>query len=95
MMAKLCVIERDNNGLDARGRLQARQERARPIALELRRGLLEQRQLLANADVTAKAIDYSLRRWTALTRNLDDGAVSIDRNAVENSNRPLAQRHRN
>lgn len=26
----------------------------------------------------AKALDYSLKRWIALTRYLDDGAVPID-----------------
>ena len=28
----------------------------------------------------AKALDYSLNRWIALTRYLDDGAVPIDSN---------------
>jgi hypothetical protein len=39
---------------------------------------------------TAKAIDYSLKRWTALTRFIDDGAVPIDNNWVENQIRPIA-----
>jgi hypothetical protein len=30
----------------------------------------------------AKALDYSLKRWIALTRYLDDGAVPIDNNQV-------------
>jgi len=28
----------------------------------------------------AKALDYNLKRWIALTRYLDDGAVLIDNN---------------
>lgn len=36
------------------------------------------------------AIDYSLKRWVALTRYLDDGAVPIDNNPVENTIRPWA-----
>jgi len=57
--------------------------------------LISKRQVLAKADVTAKAIDYSLSNWTALTRFLDDGNVPIDNNAAENSVRPLAIGRRN
>jgi len=39
---------------------------------------------------TAKALDYSLKRWEALTRYLDDGAVPIDNNRVKNQIRPWA-----
>ena len=37
---------------------------------------------------TARAIDYSLKRSGALTRYLDDGAVHLDNNQVENQIRP-------
>jgi transposase len=95
LIARLYQIERDIKGLDAAGRHRARQQYAKPIADELHRWLLSQRQKLAKADVTAKAIDYSLRRWAALTRYLDDGDVPICNNAVENSIRPLALGRRN
>jgi hypothetical protein len=39
---------------------------------------------------SAKAILYSLRRWSALTRYLDDGTLPIDNNWVENRIRPIA-----
>ena len=39
---------------------------------------------------TAKAIDYSLKRWLALIRYLDDGNLPIDNNWVENRIRPVA-----
>lgn len=39
---------------------------------------------------TAPAIDYSLKRWEALTRYLDDGDAPIDNNWVENQIRPWA-----
>ncbi|MBD1553144.1 IS66 family transposase [Pseudomonas typographi] len=42
------------------------------------------------ASATAKALDYSLKRWVALTRYLDDGAVPIDNNQIENLIRPWA-----
>ena len=45
---------------------------------------------MPDGTATAKAIDYSLKRWTALTRYLDDGELPIDNNAVENRIRPIA-----
>ena len=39
---------------------------------------------------TARAIDYSLNRWAALTRYLDDGDLPADNNWVENQIRPIA-----
>jgi hypothetical protein len=39
---------------------------------------------------TAKAIQYSLKRWAALTLFLQDGRVPIDNNWCENQIRPLA-----
>ena len=43
----------------------------------------------------AKAIDYSLKRWIALTRYLRDGAVPIDNNWIENRIRPIALGRKN
>ncbi|GFM79211.1 hypothetical protein PSCICM_50300 [Pseudomonas cichorii] len=45
---------------------------------------------LPEGSADAKALDYSLKRWVALTRYLDDGAVPIDNNPVENTIRPWA-----
>lgn len=41
-------------------------------------------------NVTAKAIDYSLKRWVALTRYAETGDLTIDNNPVKNSIRPIA-----
>jgi len=49
-----------------------------------------QRSQLTNGTRTAKAIDYSLKRWAALVRYLDDGHLPIDNNWVENQIRPWA-----
>ncbi len=38
----------------------------------------------------AKALDYSLKRWMALARYANDGAVPIDNNQCENQIRPWA-----
>lgn len=43
----------------------------------------------------ARALDYSLKRWVALTRYLDDGRLPIDNNWIENQIRPIALGRKN
>jgi len=95
LIARLYEIEREARDLDPHARLLLRTQHSRPIADALHSWLTSQRQLLAKADATAKAIDYSLSNWRALTRFLDDGNVPIDNNAAENSVRPLALGRKN
>jgi len=64
--------------LDAAGRQQLRQQRAKPIAEALRQWLTRQRGQVPDGSATRKAIDYSLGRWAALTRYLEDGDLPID-----------------
>jgi hypothetical protein len=71
-------------------RWRIRQEQASPILDALHAWMLAQRDRVPNGSATAKALDYSLKRWVALTRYLDDGAVPIDNNQVENQIRPWA-----
>ena len=95
LISKLYEIEREAHALDLDARKLLRQLRSKPIADVLRAWLLSKRQTLAKADVTARAIDYSLSNWAALTRFLDDGHVPIDNNAAENSVRPVALGRKN
>jgi len=95
LIAKLYEIEREAREFEPEARWLLRQEHSRPIVQALHTWLTEQRQKLANADVTAKAIDYSLSNWRALTRYLDDGNVPIDNNAAENAVRPLCVGRKN
>jgi transposase len=76
--------------LSSEQRKAVRQERSAPIAKTLHQWLLLQRQKVPDGSATAKAIDYSLRRWTALTRFIDDGNLPIDNNWCENQIRPIA-----
>lgn len=87
---QLYELERSAANLDADARQQQRQEHAKPILDQLHQWLTAQRQLITNGTATAKAIDYSLKRWAALTRYLEDGNVPIDNNWVENQIRPWA-----
>lgn len=76
--------------LDAGGRRQLRQQRSKPLAQTFRRWLTQKRSEVPDGSATAKAIDYSLRRWVALVRYIDDGDLPIDNNHIENRIRPVA-----
>ena len=52
--------------------------------------MIAQRQLVPEGSAIAKALDYRLKRWIALTRYLDNGAVPLDNNLCENQIRPWA-----
>jgi transposase len=88
----LYEIEREarERKLDAAGRQQLRQQRAKPVAEALRQWFTRQRGQVPDGSATRKAIDYSLGRWAALTRYLEDGDLPIDNNHVENRIRPVA-----
>jgi transposase len=94
-IAQLYVIEQEVQTLSAAQRLAIRQARSRPLLEEFKVWLLEQRVLLVKADVTAKAMDYTLRRWAALTVHLQDARIPVDNNAVENAIRPIALGRKN
>jgi transposase len=87
---QLYDIEREVAELDADQRREVRRRRSRPIADALHQWLRQQRQKVPDGSATAKAIDYSLKRWAALTRFIDDGNLPIDNNWVENQIRPIA-----
>src|SRR5690554_684963 len=86
----LYEIEREIKDLPPDKRRDIRQARAKPLAEALHQWMLAHRQKVPDGSGTAKALDYSLKRWTALTRYLDDGAVPTDNNWVENHIRPWA-----
>lgn len=71
-------------------RWRIQQEKASPILDALHDWMLAQRDLAPNGSATAKALDYNLKRWLTLTRYVEDGAVPIDNNQVENQIRPWA-----
>lgn len=94
-IAQLYAIERQVQGSSGQERLQIRQAQSRPLLEELKVWLTEQRRMLADADVTSRAIDYTIRRWAALTLHLEDANLPIDNNAVENAMRPIALGRKN
>lgn len=76
-----------------RGRL--RQSRAGPLLEALHEWLVAVHAKSPPRSSLAKAIQYTLNRWAALTRFVKDGRLPLDTNAVENAIRPIALGRRN
>jgi len=87
---QLYRVEHEARDLTAHERQQLRQDRSKPIAEALHEWMRAQRLRVPDGTKIANALDYSLKRWAALTRYLDDGAIPIDNNRVENLIRPWA-----
>jgi transposase len=94
-IGQLYEIEADTKALTPKERHTIRQARAAPIIDELYTWMIAQRQRVPKGSATSKAIHYSLKRWPALKRYLEDGAVPIDNNWVENQVRPWALGRKN
>ena len=89
-LAKVYDIEREVKDLNADQRQGIRQQHTKPVLDALHEWMALQRQKLPDSSATARALDYSLRRWTALTRFVDDGQLPVDNNWIENQIRPIA-----
>jgi len=68
-------IEADIRGKPVAERLRVRQEKAKPLLETYGAWLGAKRQTLSAKSETAKAINYSLNQWRALTLYCDDGTV--------------------
>jgi hypothetical protein len=96
LFGQLYQVERDIQVLaDATQRLKHRRTRAGPIAKALHDWMTAQRGRVPPGTATAKALDYSLNRWAALTRYLDDARLPIDNNHDEQQIRPWATGRKN
>ena len=89
-IAALYAIEAQGRDMDIVARTELRQDQAHPQLQAMHDWLLRTRVNVANGGGTAKAIDYSLKRWAALSRYATDGRLPIDNNPVENTIRPIA-----
>ena len=89
-ISQLYDVEREVKHLGGDERLQIRQAKSKPLADTFHQWMLLQRQKITDGSATAKALDYSLKRWGALTQFLDDGQLPIDNNWIENQIRPIA-----
>jgi transposase len=93
-IARIWRAEREFVGMTPEQRLAAREQIAAPLWNELHVWLQLERARVADGSAIAKAIDYSLNHWSALTRNLLDGEVPVSNNHLENQIRPWAMGRR-
>ena len=91
----LYEIESEVRDLEPDLRCRIRQEKAMPVMDRLHAWMIAQRDLVPEGSAISRALDYSLKRWAALSRYLDDGAVPIDNNWAENQIRPWALGRKN
>ena len=89
-IAQIYAVEREVKDLSCEERLGIRKDKSQPLVQTLYEWLVQSRQKVPEGSATAKAIDYSLRRWRALTRFLEDGQLPVDNNWIENQIRPIA-----
>lgn len=87
---RLFEIERQANGLAPDERLAARAEQSRPLTDDLGSWLRHQQARVSAKSELGRAIAYTLKRWTALTRFLDDGRICMTNNAAERALRGVA-----
>jgi transposase len=87
---ELFEIERSINGCTPEQRLVVRQEKSRPLVDALETWLRDERDRVSSKSEVAKAINYSLSRWAAFIRFLDDGRICLSNNAAERAVRGVA-----
>ena len=89
-IASLYKIEEDIRGAPPDVRRRTRLERAAPVIEALRIALDDALRRLSPKSEVAKAIAYGRKRWTALTRFVEDGRLEIDNNIAERAMRSIA-----
>lgn len=94
-IGELYAIEKEIRGQSPPFRLAARRQRSKRIVDDLWIWLDRQFALVPERSTIADAIRYTVARWAALTRFLDDGRVELDTNPVERAIRPVVLGRKN
>jgi transposase len=92
---ELFEIEREINGKTPDERKAVRQERSKPLVEALGIWLHEQRARVSAKSDIGKAINYSLNRWAAFTRFVENGRICLSNKAAERGLRGVAVGRRN
>ncbi|HWI13906.1 MAG TPA: IS66 family transposase, partial [Burkholderiales bacterium] len=87
---QLYAIEQEIRGQPPAYRREQRQARAGPLLREMHEWLTAMLGRVSAKSELAQAIGYSLTRWKALTRYVDDGRIEIDNNVAERALRGVA-----
>ena len=96
-IARLYAVEAQiiEHGLNTQQAKDLRAKSSLPVLDELKPWMLAQRQLMTQGTAGAKALEYSLKRWEALTRYAHSGDLPIDNNPIERLIRPWALGRKN
>jgi len=97
MYKKLFEIEciAKEEALSAEDRLKLRLEKSKPIIDEMKAWLDKTVLEVTPKSLIGKAVGYTLSRWKGLTRFLENGAIELSNNLVENGFRKMALGKRN
>jgi transposase len=90
LIAQLYRVEKQAQPLTAKDRLRLRHLQSQPILEKLRNYLLEIQVEVLPKSPEGRAVRYTLKNWTALTRYCEDGDLQIDNNATERAIRGIA-----
>jgi transposase len=89
-IGELYHIEQQGKEFSIEARLKLRVEHSQPKLHVLQQWLIQTRVKTADGGGSAKALDYTLKRWQSLIRYAETGHLPIDNNPVENVIRPIA-----
>jgi len=89
-ISDLYKIEAKTRGLTTEERARIRKEETVPQLDDLKDFLEQSLKRAAPGGAAAKAINYSLKRWAALSRFAETGHLPIDNNPIERDIRPIA-----
>ena len=87
-IAAIYAIEKTIRERSADERREVRQEKSKPLVLELKAWFAQQLARVSGKSPVADAIRYAQHHWDGLTRFLDDGRIELDTNVVERNIRP-------
>jgi transposase len=90
LIGQLYRVEQRARALTPEDRLSLRQLQSRPILDKLKEYLLEIQVEVLPKSPEGRAVRYTLKNWTALTRYCEDGDLEIDNNATERAIRGVA-----
>lgn len=94
-IAAIYRIEDQAREFDPAARHAHRQQHAAPLVDAFGQWLRDLHPKVLGSSGTERAIAYSLKRWPALRRYLDEGRHPIDNNPIENAIRPVALGRKN
>jgi hypothetical protein len=94
-IGELYAIEADIRGCTAEDRQRARLLRSKPLVDAMKPWLEGQLQRVPKRSGLAEAIRYTLKRWPAFCRFIDDGRIELDTNTVERAIRPITLGRKN